>query len=442
MRCGVVMIALLAVCLSADAAVKEKILRPGDRVPQSLILQAKNANALIVEKSSQTLHVYVSDGSGYFSRQLSFPCSTGEVAGMKREAGDKKTPEGVYFFIDEYEDRYLTPIYGKKAFPTDYPNFIDRQSGRNGSAIWLHGTNKVLKPMDSNGCVAMENDDILRVADYIHLGQTPVVMVETIVYVDRKEIDAERERLEKLMQGWVRALESGTYHEYLGFYDSSYLPDIAWWPGWWKIRQAVAERGGSFTVETSWEGLYREKDTFVLVVDISLSSGRGDVALGKRRLFVRKSNGHYTITGDQLHKVLPEKSQEPAEAPPTLVAAAQALAKGFEPGVTLQRLVNDWLKAWSTKDMKAYGNFYSSRFFSEDMNKKEWLERKHYLARKYRKIRVKGTDFRITEGPETGRVTFLQDYDSTGFSAIGEKTLEFIKENGEWKIFRETWKMK
>ena len=145
--------------------------------PSAIIKLPENENAILVEKKNQTLFLY-SSKSGELQIQYKTPCSTGEISGVKHKAGDKKTPEGIYFLKDEYEDQYLSPIYGIKAFPLDYPNLMDKRTGKDGSAIWIHGTNKVLKPMDSNGCVALENSSILKLAEYITLDSTPVILVE------------------------------------------------------------------------------------------------------------------------------------------------------------------------------------------------------------------------------------------------------------------------
>ena len=142
-------------------------------LPASIIILPENEKAILVEKETQMLYVY-SKENGSLDLAFKAPCSTGEAFGPKKKAGDKKTPEGIYFLTDIYEDRYLTPIYGKRAFPSDYPNFIDLRQGKEGSAIWIHGTDKSLKPMDSNGCVAMENDHILSLSDHIQLNSTPM----------------------------------------------------------------------------------------------------------------------------------------------------------------------------------------------------------------------------------------------------------------------------
>jgi murein L,D-transpeptidase YafK len=111
--------------------------------------------AVLVDKSRQEVTLYRYDGRWQISAQ--WACSTGKVQGRKAIEGDRKTPEGVYFATRDVGARYLTETYGSRALPLDYPNWLDQQQGRTGSAIWIHGTNKLLKPHDSNGCVVMDN---------------------------------------------------------------------------------------------------------------------------------------------------------------------------------------------------------------------------------------------------------------------------------------------
>jgi murein L,D-transpeptidase YafK len=120
--------------------------------------------AVIIEKKSQQLFLYGFQ-DGEFREILRFPCSTGKIPGRKTLSGDSKTPEGVYFFIKEHLDKDLSPIYGAKAFPIDYPNLMDRRKGRGGNSIWLHGTNKPLKKRDSNGCIVLEDADLLKISE-------------------------------------------------------------------------------------------------------------------------------------------------------------------------------------------------------------------------------------------------------------------------------------
>ena len=123
--------------------------------------QEKN-HVIIVDKAAQEVLVYAGNGQWRLIRR--FPCSTGENKGPKQSDGDKKTPEGIYFCTHHYARKDLTPIYGNHAFPLDYPNALDRQAGKGGDAIWIHGTNKTLQTRDSNGCVVLADDDIEQLA--------------------------------------------------------------------------------------------------------------------------------------------------------------------------------------------------------------------------------------------------------------------------------------
>ncbi|WDP85924.1 MAG: L,D-transpeptidase family protein [Desulfobacter sp.] len=224
-------------------------------LPAALILMPQNENAIIVEKKPQTLYVY----SGHQDRiDMAFKvdCSTGEVAGPKTKAGDKKIPEGIYFLKDEFEDRYLTPVYGKKAFPSDYPNLLDLRQGKQGSAIWIHGTDKTLKLMDSNGCIALENENIMALSEYIHLDATPLIIVEQINHLPLARLGEQKKRILALIQAWTQALETGSYHQYLAFYDSGYLPDISWWESWLQARNNAKSLNQVFKIQLENTGIY------------------------------------------------------------------------------------------------------------------------------------------------------------------------------------------
>lgn len=406
-----------------------------EKRPEALILLPTDMNAVVVEKKTQQVFLFSSNNQGVHE-QLRFPCSTGASPGIKVKSGDQKTPEGVYFLTDEYEDRYLSPVYGKKAFPTDYPNFIDRRKGKNGSAIWLHGTNKPLKPMDSNGCVAMNNQDILTLARYVMPGATPVVMVDTIVYADSGAIDRERQALLSLVSTWKQSMESGTYHEYLSVYDSDYFPDIQWWKSWWDVRQRAAKEQIPFDVSIGSPGIYKEKGIFVVFLDMEIEIGNQRQALGKRKLFVEKKGADYRITGD-LFQTFPK-----GEIGHTGIVAevAETLYHRATAQPTLQETVDKWLLAWSQKDLKAYADFYSPRFFSDGMNKEKWVERKARLAEKYDYLRVVGSRFKIHKGDDQSVVSFVQDYRSSDFKEKGIKHLVLVKEEERWRIYRESWR--
>ncbi|MFO7883652.1 MAG: L,D-transpeptidase family protein [Desulfobacteraceae bacterium] len=406
-----------------------------EKLPRNIVLIPDQGSAVLVDKSRQRIYLYT-DEHGKAQKMLSFPCSTGEAFGIKSESGDKKTPEGVYFLMDEYHDRYLSPVYGKKAFPTDYPNYMDKRAGRNGSAIWLHGTNKNLKPMDSNGCIAMNNNDILALAEYIILKQTPVIIADKVVFKDQTEIDLLKNRMLAFIDLWTNALEKGDYHDYLSLYGPEYFPGISWWPQWQQLRIKAREKKADFSLFPDNAGIYMEKEIIVVHFTLGIDCGNQTRSAGTHQFFIRKHGDSFVITGDSAEKT--DKSM-PGETPFFVTAASELLNLAGDL-FQVRSFVNSWIRAWSSKNMEKYNECYSKNFYSDGMNKKEWVDRKTDLAEMYSYIKVTGRDFNIKEGPRKSVVTFLQDYKSSGYSATGIKKLVLVKEEDVWKISQESWR--
>jgi len=409
-------------------------------VPGALIRIPESENAIIVEKKSQTLYVY-SEKNGLVSPVFQAPCSTGAKSGPKTQAGDKRTPEGVYFLKDEFEDRYLTPVYGQKAFPSDYPNFLDLRLGKQGSAIWIHGTDKVLKPMDSNGCIALENKNILALSDYIHLDATPLIIVEQINYTTLDNLMQIQKQINGFLNQWAKALAAQSYHEYLSFYDQTYLPDISWWEAWLGIRDnSAVQHPEGFEIVLKNTGIYAQGGVVVALCDMTLSRNDGrQVYLGKRQFFIRQGAASPLIIGDFFQTK--DKAFQSGEPP--LLAASRMLFQDESTDKIVVETVQEWMAAWSSKNMDKYARFYTSDFVCDGMGKTAWVKRKKKLARKYDYISVTGKNFKAFPTKDGGyTVSFVQYYESSGFSTHGRKQLKLIRQDGEWKIFRENWKGK
>ena len=410
----------------------------GEQLPDAIIELPKNENAILIEKKSQTLFLYKFKSENLFIG-FQAPCSTGEIEGVKFQAGDKKTPEGIYFLNAEYEDKYLSPIYGKKAFPTDYPNFIDKKFKKNGSAIWIHGTNKKLKPMDSNGCIALENDNILELSKYINLNSTPVIMLDTIHMVDKHKLKKQKKDINNMILKWAQSIETGTYQDYLSFYSPKYLSSIAWWTDWYDLRleKNKSKSDYVFKVKTERIGLYYHNHIFVALFDFYLKRGKSKILLGKKKLFLEYQNNQYKIIGDVFQQT-PVKFQK--EKTP-LISGAKEFIFSDEKDVIL-KIIHQWLEAWSAKNMKKYASFYANHFYSDGFTKTRWISRKQRLANKYDFIYVSGQAFEIKFNKQTCEVVFLQKYKSSGFTAAGIKKLRLVNKGGLWKIYQETWKKK
>ncbi|MBF0376845.1 MAG: L,D-transpeptidase [Desulfamplus sp.] len=282
---------------------------PINLIPSSLIKTPRDgASAIVVEKDSQRLWIYTSK-HGQLVKVFEIPCSTGEVYGPKMVEGDKKTPEGIYFIKQTYEDRFLTPVYGTRAFTTDYPNLLDKIVGKTGSAIWLHGTNRELKPMDSNGCVAMNNYDVVKLDPYVVLDETPVIIVDRLDYVPVETNISQQIDILNFLSKWIESLNKGSYLEYLFYYESNYIPDMKWWAEWVDIRSRTALASNPVKAQFDYVGIYKHKNYFVVLLDFQVTSRYRTISVGKRKLFINSHNNNFSSYTDNSYKIIGDTLQ-------------------------------------------------------------------------------------------------------------------------------------
>ncbi|QTA91812.1 L,D-transpeptidase catalytic domain-containing protein [Desulfonema magnum] len=421
--------------ISSGAAASHDEAANSEQIPDMLIpLDSGNGAeyAIVVEKETQQLFLYANDGT--VKEVLRMNCSTGKVTGAKAVAGDLKTPEGIYFFIKEHKDKDLGPIYGTRAFPTDYPNLLDHIAGRTGSEIWLHGTNKPLKVRDSSGCVTLENSDIDTIAKYITLNRTPIIIVKKLSYgpFDVK-LEAKTSVL-NIFSEWKDALENGTYHDYLKFYDPEYLPDISWWSEWNKIRKTIHTAPEPFSVELENILIIKYNGTYVVLADQVINFSGREIQAGIRKFYLTED--HFRIIGEEYQGM--SQARRDKQDNPFMMACRNLGTK--EDKHEIANMLDDWLKAWSSKDIQEYGNHYASDFQSQGMNLKAWLRHKGRLNKKYKYIRVSKEKLVVKKSKQRRVVSFVQKYESNAFKAVGIKQLILKREDGQWKIYRETWK--
>jgi murein L,D-transpeptidase YafK len=395
--------------------------------------------ALVVEKSTQKFFIYE---YGPEPREVfQTDCSTGKNSGPKTESGDSKTPEGVYFFVKIHEDEELAPIYGIRAFPTDYPNLLDRAAGRTGNSIWLHGTDRPLKPYDSNGCVALENTDLEKVTPYITLNKTPIIILERLPEAASGSARELSPLLARFVKDWNRAVESGTYHDYLSFYDPEYLPDISWWMEWSRIRKhpriSQEETNRTLSIETGKISAFKHGDVIVTLFDQGIGFSGQTIPVGRKKFFLTQKDGGFKIIGEDYQT---GDENEKGSENLFILTCRNLREEPAQEDPDMESMVSGWLAAWSSKDISAYGQYYAEDFRSQGMNKSEWLKYKDALNQKYNFIRVTKDNLQVRKTGGQCVVSFIQRYKSDAFTAVGVKQLILKIENGNWKIFQENWK--
>jgi murein L,D-transpeptidase YafK len=114
---------------------------------------SKHAPILIrAFKKESELEIWKADGAGEYKLLKTFPiCRWSGQLGPKKVEGDRQVPEGFYSITPQMMNPnssfYLS-------FNVGYPNNFDKQLGRNGSNIMVHGA------CSSRGCFSMTDQQI------------------------------------------------------------------------------------------------------------------------------------------------------------------------------------------------------------------------------------------------------------------------------------------
>ncbi len=263
--------------------------------------------AVIVDKSRQQIRWY-----GKLNRWRTiakWPCSTGKQSGPKSIEGDRKTPVGVYFAVRKIDGQFLSDTYGSQALPLDYPNVMDRSSARSGSAIWLHGTNKPLRPRDSNGCVVIENHVIDQLACHIRINRTPVIIVERIHLWPEKTARRIADRILSAADRWLCAVMDGDYQEFRRSYALEAMPSMQWWNRWCRYRRKPAAED-RFQSVMRHRAIYRSGRHYVLLFDQYLKDGALEVWAGCRKLYFAVEEDCVAIVAEAL-QAAPDAATDP-----------------------------------------------------------------------------------------------------------------------------------
>ncbi len=200
--------------------------RPGPaRLPRAVLqLHPGQKHALLVDSRHSRLYVFENVG-GRPNYVADYYVSLGKRGVDKAREGDQKTPIGVYHVTANLPRQKLSDFYGAGAYPINYPNQYDRQRGRNGYGIWVHGTppdTYSRPPRASDGCIVLANPDLLSVGRLVQVGATPVIIADEIEWADAAALEAERSALAGALERWRADWESRDTERYL----EHYAPDF------------------------------------------------------------------------------------------------------------------------------------------------------------------------------------------------------------------------
>lgn len=179
---------------------------------------------LIAETDAATMRRFARAGDRIIEVDQRY-MSIGLNGAGKQRAWDKRTPLGVYFVTESLDTSKLHEKYGVAAFPLDYPNAWDRLNDRTGYGIWLHGVdagNPDRPPLDTDGCLSVPNEELLKLVARIEPTVTPVIVAPQMEWSLPEDIEALRVELRMALDQWRTSLEDGDILAYLALYDDAF----------------------------------------------------------------------------------------------------------------------------------------------------------------------------------------------------------------------------
>ena len=223
-----IVIAIIAVLLlPAQRSAADSLLIPdrADRIPAWLVEVPQSVqDILIADTGSATMYRYRNSPTGLRAVDQRY-MSIGLNGVGKKRAWDRRTPLGVYFVVESLDTTRLADKYGVAAYPLDYPNAWDRYNKRTGDGIWLHGVdhrNPERPPLDTDGCLALPNEEISKLEKALEPLVTPVIVTRAMRWSHPGETDRLRNELKLAVERWRVSQETGDLLGYLDLYGENF----------------------------------------------------------------------------------------------------------------------------------------------------------------------------------------------------------------------------
>jgi murein L,D-transpeptidase YafK len=400
---------------------------PGyEKIPDSIV-SLSSGYIIVVDKQFQKIYVF--HKNGFFSKVFEASCSTGKNPGSKQIAGDAKTPNGIFFVTKMLPNPGPPEVYGSMAFPLDYPTIADKRAGRDGNNIWIHGTTKTLLPTQSKGCVVLYDGDLKRLANFIYLNKTPVIISEFLIWVPQSNVSQEKSELERILTSWNKAFNENDIKKI----DSLYLQgsEIKG-----KRREELNYKlkysnnlNKHFILQPRDISILQERNNAVIMFDQIFAVNHNSFQGFYNKLILEKINNKWYVVDDATVPAGPAKQF-------AQVKNTQKETRSI-PKEDVQSLVTKWVTSWKSGDMKTYRSCYAPNFRSREMNLNAWVAHKADVRQNSKNINIRIDNLQISADANIATAVFTQHYSSTILKNKGKKKLELRKINGEWKIYRE-----
>ena len=154
------------------------------------LCRINNASFIVISKEDMKLRLI-----DYKGRELlKFPIACGKKYGNKEKKGDLKTPEGLFYISDiEKASNWVHDFGdGKGEISGAYGPFFIRLDVPGHSGIGIHGTHKPesIGTRDTEGCIRLNNDDLLELVKQIHIGMVVFITPSYLDVIKSGKVDS------------------------------------------------------------------------------------------------------------------------------------------------------------------------------------------------------------------------------------------------------------
>jgi murein L,D-transpeptidase YafK len=258
-------------------------------------IDKSHEHVIVVDADKSRLYVYRND-NGKPVYVADYYVTLGKNGSDKFVEGDKRTPIGVYFAGTKLT-KELPDFYGGMAFPLNYPNEWDRQQGKNGYGIWLHGTPSDTysrPPLASDGCLVMANPELKTLEPLFKSGRTLFVIANNLQWLEENQVSQHKLSLVSAMESWRKDWESQNTERYLAHYSRSFFSKDSDYNAWVSHKRRVQANKPDVQIKLSNVSMLRypnsKQDMAVVNFEQSFKSNHLDSKMRKRQYWILENN--------------------------------------------------------------------------------------------------------------------------------------------------------
>jgi len=172
--------------------------------------------------------------------------------------------------------------------------------GNGGQGRWMHGSDqpyRVMLTYDTEGCVVLNNQDLMEISPYIDLFETPLIIVQKVKYLPPEDLEPIRKELEQFLKSWETAWESKDLETYMAAYSKKFKSGNMDWYKWKAYKKILNTQYKWINVKTedvTW--FLKERQVVAYFKQFYNSNIHSD--MGKKRLYLNQEGVNWKIIGE------------------------------------------------------------------------------------------------------------------------------------------------